>query len=59
VLGPVWAGALFGTVGIGSPFLVAAALVATASLLALRIPRPPRRRILPDDSALAADDATV
>jgi MFS family permease len=59
VVGPVWAGALFGSIGIRSPFLVGATLVTAACILALRIPAPPRRRVIPDDSALAAEDAAV
>jgi MFS family permease len=65
VLGPVWAGALFGSVGIRSPFLVGAALVVVAFVIALRIQAPARGRGVvldqpsnADDSALAADDTT-
>jgi MFS family permease len=59
VLGPVWAGALFGSVGIRSPFLVGALLVSVAAVIALRIPPPRRPQAVRDDSALAADDAAV
>jgi MFS family permease len=59
VAGPVWAGALFGAVGIGSPFVVGAALVTVAALVASRIPAPAHARVLDDDSALAADDVAV
>lgn len=59
VLGPVWAGALFGAVGIGSPFLVGAALVSVAALVALRIPPPPRSRVIHDDAVLSTDDVAV
>lgn len=40
VLGPLWAGAIFGTLGIRIPFYVGSVLVALAVLLALRIPEP-------------------
>lgn len=40
VLGPVWAGFLFQSVGIASPFWVGLAVVGTASVLALRVPAP-------------------
>jgi MFS transporter, DHA1 family, tetracycline resistance protein len=56
VLGPVWAGFLFGAVGIGTPFVVGAALVTIAALVALRIPPPPQPGRLEDDSALASDE---
>jgi MFS family permease len=59
VIGPVWAGALFGAVGIGSPFVVGAVLVTVAALVASRIPAPAHVRWLDDDSALAADDVAV
>jgi MFS transporter, DHA1 family, tetracycline resistance protein len=59
VIGPVWAGALFGAVGIGSPFVVGAVLVTVAALVASRIPAPAHVRFLDDDSALAADDVAV
>jgi MFS transporter, DHA1 family, tetracycline resistance protein len=59
VIGPVWAGALFGAVGIGSPFVVGAVLVTVAALVASRIPAPAHVRVLDDDSALAADDVAV
>jgi MFS family permease len=59
VAGPVWAGALFGAVSIGTPFFVGAALVSVAVLVASRIPAPSHARILDDDSALAADDVAV
>jgi MFS transporter, DHA1 family, tetracycline resistance protein len=59
VLGPVWAGALFGSVGIRSPFLVGAVLVAVAFVLALQIPAPAHRRPIREDTALAAEDAAV
>jgi MFS transporter, DHA1 family, tetracycline resistance protein len=59
VLGPVWAGALFGAVGIGSPFLVGAVLVTVAGLVALRIPPPPRSRVIRDDAALSTEDVAV
>lgn len=59
VLGPVWAGALFGAVSIGTPFLVGAALVSMAALVALRIPAPVHARVLDDDDALAADDVSA
>jgi MFS family permease len=59
VAGPVWAGALFGAVGIRSPFVVGAALVTVAALVASRIPAPAHARVLDDDSALAADDVAV
>jgi MFS family permease len=59
VAGPVWAGALFGAVSIGTPFFVGAALVSVAVLVASRIPAPAHARILDDDSALAADDVAV
>jgi MFS transporter, DHA1 family, tetracycline resistance protein len=59
VLGPVWAGALFGAVGIGSPFILGAALVSAAALVAFRIPPPSYARPLEEDAALAADDVAV
>jgi MFS family permease len=59
VAGPVWAGALFGAVGIGSPFVVGAVLVTVAAVVASRIPAPAHARVLDDDSALAADDVAV
>ncbi len=59
VLGPVWAGALFGTVGIGSPFLVGAGLVSVAAVIALRIPPPAHARSREEDPGLAADDVAV
>lgn len=61
VLGPVWAGVLFETVGIRSPFFAGAALVAVAALLATRIPAPAhgRGRVLDDDAALAVDDPSA
>lgn len=59
VAGPVWAGALFGGVSIGSPFLLGAALVAVAAMVALRLPPPAHARLLVDESALAADDVAV
>ncbi|MEJ2216163.1 MAG: MFS transporter [Gemmatimonadota bacterium] len=40
VLGPIWAGLLFQSVGISSPFVVGAGLVAIAVVLALWIPSP-------------------
>lgn len=59
VLGPVWAGLMFERIGIGSPFLLGAGLVAVAALLATRIPPPARRSTLDDDSALSAEDVTA
>jgi MFS transporter, DHA1 family, tetracycline resistance protein len=59
VLGPIWAGALFGAVGIGSPFILGAALVSAAALVAFRIPPPSYARPLEEDAALAADDVAV
>jgi MFS transporter, DHA1 family, tetracycline resistance protein len=65
VVGPVWAGALFGSVGIASPFFLGAALVTAAALLSLRLPAPVRRRadrdrpFVDEDQGLAADDAVV
>lgn len=59
VLGPVWAGALFGTVGIGSPFLVGAGLVTVGAFIALRIPAPAHARFVADEPGLAADDVAV
>jgi hypothetical protein len=38
VIGPVWAGWVFQSIGIDTPFVVAAVIVAIAWLLALRIP---------------------
>lgn len=49
VLGPVWAGAVFEVLGIRVPFFIGAFLVATAVLLALRIPAPPGRMVAPTD----------
>jgi MFS transporter, DHA1 family, tetracycline resistance protein len=62
VLGPVWAGALFGAVAIETPFLVGAALVTVAALLALRLPtspRPDRRLRAEGDAGLSAEDTPV
>jgi len=59
VLGPVWAGALFELIGIRSPFLVGAALVAVAALLATRIPVLHHVRALDDETALAPGDVTA
>lgn len=59
VLGPVWAGVLFERLGIGSPFLVGAALVTASALLATRIPPPTRASALDDDAALSTDDVAV
>lgn len=56
VLGPLWAGALFEAIGIGTPFLVGAVLVALAALLATRLPAPTTRPILGDEAALATED---
>jgi hypothetical protein len=50
---------MFETVGIRSPFVLAAALVAVAAVLATRIPAPVRPTALHDDAALAAGDAAV
>jgi DHA1 family tetracycline resistance protein-like MFS transporter len=55
VLGPIWAGALFEQIGIGSPFLLGAGLVALAAVLALRIP-PPTRPGHAGEPALAVED---
>jgi MFS transporter, DHA1 family, tetracycline resistance protein len=52
VLGPVWAGALFGGVSIGSPFLVGAVLVLAAAAVALRIPAGVQMRVLDDEATL-------
>jgi multidrug resistance protein len=58
VLGPVWAGALFGSVSIVSPFLVGSVLAAAAVLLSLWLPSPAAHHRPPDgESALAAEDA--
>ena len=57
VLGPVWAGAMFEAVGIGSPFLLGGGLVAIAALLAGWI--PPAGGGAPevdDEAALATED---
>ena len=51
VTAPLWGGWLFQQVGIGSPYLVAAALAALALLLARRIPHT---RYAPRDAAAAA-----
>lgn len=59
VLGPVWAGAIFGRIGIESPFFVGAVLVSVGAVLALRIPAPRRVRPSTDDQALAAEDVAV
>jgi MFS transporter, DHA1 family, tetracycline resistance protein len=59
VLGPVWAGALFGAVSIRAPFLVGAALVAVAMVVAMRIPPPAHVRAMHDDAALASKDMAV
>ena len=56
VLGPVWAGVMFERIGIGSPFLLGAALVAVAALLATRIPPPHRRSTMSDDAGLSTED---
>ena len=40
VVGPLWAGALFQTYAIGSPFLVGASLSTIAVILSVRIPSP-------------------
>ena len=60
VLGPLWAGAVFEAIGIGTPFLIGGILVTGAALLATRIP-PGRRRTRPldEDEALAAEDVAV
>ncbi|MDX1393650.1 MAG: MFS transporter [Gemmatimonadota bacterium] len=50
VLGPVWAGILFQTVSIGSPFLLGAVLSVLAFAMALRIPGPADRRIDPEEA---------
>ena len=59
VLGPLWAGAIFEAVGIGTPFLVGAGLVAVAAALALRLPAAAHRSVLDDEAALATEDAPV
>ncbi len=59
VLGPVWAGLMFERVGIGSPFLLGAGLVAVAAILAARIPPPARESTMDDDAALSSDDVTT
>jgi MFS transporter, DHA1 family, tetracycline resistance protein len=59
VLGPVWAGVAFGAVSITSPFLIGAALVTVAAMVALRIPAPPRLRPADEEPALSPDDVTV
>lgn len=40
VVGPLWAGFAFQAIGIGMPFHIGVVLVATAFLVAFRIPRP-------------------
>lgn len=42
VLGPIWAGYLFQSLGIATPFQAGAVVVLTALLVALRIPAPER-----------------
>lgn len=54
VLGPLWAGAIFEALGIGTPFLVGAALVTVAAVLATRIPAARQRGGLQDEAALAS-----
>lgn len=58
VLGPVGAGVLFERVGIGSPFLVGAGVVAVAAVLALRIPPPVHTIDRTPATALNAEDVT-
>lgn len=59
VVGPLWAGLLFERIGIGSPFLLGAGLVAVAALLAVRIPPPEREAAMDDDTALSTGDVTA
>ncbi len=49
VVGPLWAGALFESYSIGSPFVAGALVTAVAFVLALRIPRPAVEVIEPAD----------
>ncbi len=58
VLGPIWAGALFGAIHINTPFFVGAALVLIAAIMSLwlrqpSISRPPRVRTPPPDDVAA------
>ena len=59
VLGPVWAGALFESLGIRVPFYVGAALVAVAVVLALGIPDAEYRKRRPEDSGAESPPAGV
>ena len=45
VVGPLWAGALFQTYAIGSPFLVGASLSTIAVILSVRIPSPHKQDV--------------
>lgn len=56
VIGPVWAGFVFQSIGIGTPFAVGAAIVGVAWLLALRIPAPHRR---PEPEPVARTEEVV
>ncbi len=48
VIGPLWAGYLFQTVGVDSPFQVGAIIVAAAGVLAFRIPgKQPAKTVVP------------
>ena len=53
VVGPLWGGFLFQQVGIRSPFVFAAVVSGAALLLAVRIPRPSRRKPKASESATA------
>ncbi|MDX1675591.1 MAG: MFS transporter, partial [Longimicrobiales bacterium] len=59
VLGPVWAGALFESLGIRIPFYVGAALVAVAVVLALGIPDAKYRKRRTEESGAESPPAGV
>ncbi|HUF11541.1 MAG TPA: MFS transporter [Longimicrobiales bacterium] len=61
VIGPLWAGLAFERIGIGSPFLIGASIVACAAVLALRIPAADDEDSAPAEAAGTArtDEAIV
>ena len=54
VIGPLWAGWVFQSIGIGTPFTIGAVIVGIAWLLALRIPAP--RRQAPVDGVTTTEE---
>ena len=53
VLGPLWAGLVFQTLGIKTPFEIGAVIVFAALVIAYRIPAARRRPALPLSEAAA------